>query len=291
MAVIAQAYHVTIDAWQTGSDAGGASYHVNMTRRNYAFWGGKEMCRVKLWSGWGEEYPYFWACPAKSSWKWNGSNYYLLQHGSWGDPQYLSWYYWAPQDGYITGDSLSFDRYVYIDRGASRQGSRTINIGTLNWSGNGWDSCTGNLTLTTSRIADVSNANLNVTCDSKESNPRYIRISASYTNPEGYYTGHISGPGINTDFTGSGSWTQAVTYDMYNTNRTYTLTIRGRDGTQYHSSSRTVYVEPGGVGIWRKENNQVKECFHVYYKNNQGNIIEVTEAWYKRNSQNIKTVK
>ena len=83
----------------------------------------------------------------------------------------------------------------------------------------------------------------------------------------------------------------AVTNAMHNTTRTYTITIKGDDGVVYKTQSVSVYIEPSGVGIWYKQNNKPKECYHVYYKNNQGNIIEVTEAWYKRNSQNIKTVK
>ena len=284
MAVV-ENYAAGIKITQIASGSDWARYAVEYYRRNNAFWGLRNMCQIdvngELW---------WWACPDKSMWNWDGSGYYLLEHGTWGTAKYLSYEFWAPQNGYLCDDYLYFERTVGINRGNSRQGSTSVRCSAYNING-WWDTINCYETLYTTKIADVSNINFSVSCDAKTANPRYIRINASYNNPEGFYTGHISGPGINTDFTGSGSWTQEVTTSMFNTTRTYTLTIRGRDGTQYHSSSRDVYVEPGGVGVWYKQNNQPKEVYHVYYKNNYGAIIEVTEIWYKRNSQNIKTTK
>jgi hypothetical protein len=45
------------------------------------------------------------------------------------------------------------------------------------------------------------------------------------------------------------------------------------------------------LSVASRHGGQTKEVFHVYYKNNSGKIIEVTEAWYRRNGINIKTVK
>ena len=192
----AETYACHVDAWQTGNGSDWASYRVRLYRRNNAFWGNKTTCRIYL----NGEYPHWWACPEKSAWNWDGSNYYLLQYGSYGSKQYLSWEFWAPQAGYITGSDIYYDRTVYINRGNSRQGQTTVRVGALDnnyW----WGDCLCDLTLSTTRIADVSNIAFTISCDDKTANPRYIRINASYSNPDGYYTGHISGPGINTDFT------------------------------------------------------------------------------------------
>ena len=120
---------------------------------------------------------------------------------------------------------------------------------------------------------------------------RKIRIAVSFTNPSSYYTGKLTGPGLAASgITNSYSTTQDVTYSMFKTTRKYTFVVTGADGTS-KTVSKEVYIEPGGVGIWHRQNNQAKECFHVYYKNELGEIIEATEAWYRRNSQNIQTIK
>lgn len=285
----------TVEAWQTVWRDGGAQYYVKMYRNGSYFWGGTNMIRPYL----NGEYPYYgWAAPDRGSWKYFSNtdpavgNYYRLYDSSSGW-QNLSWVYFSPQPGYISAKVLEFYRDVTINRGNSRQGSVTVRVGIdSKYSDWRFPDCFVNLTLYTNKIADISNVALNVTIDDKSNNPRYIRVSSSFTNPSTYYTAYLYHNGnLLASGTGSLSRNIEVTYNMFDTNQSFNLVIKGKDGVTYHNSTKTVHVEPSGVGIWVRQSNRANEVFHVYYKNNSGEIIEVTEAWYKRNSQNIKTTK
>ena len=192
---------------------------------------------------------------------------------------------------YIGSKNALGDRTVNISRGANeRQAKKTLTIGLYDAGGMG-DSCVSTWTVYGTPIADPSDLTINVTVDPPTQQNRKIRISVSFTNPSDFYTGELTGPGLSASgITSSYSTTQDVTYSMFKTNRKYTFVVTGADGTS-KSVSKEVYIEPGGVGIWYNQNNQPKECFHLYYKNELGEIIEVTEAWYRRNSQNIQTIK
>lgn len=294
MAVIAQTKQVTIEAWQTNQTYNKAYYHVKVYRNGSYFWGGavwqngnrvRGACHLEI----NGEYVINWAAPVRSSWKWDGSVYYLI-NGSDGSKQVLDWSFWAPQPGWITGNCLEYDREVSINRGTGRQGSKSVPINVI--FENGWGSARGSLTVYTSKVNDVSNVSLSASVGDKSQTNRSITVSCSFTNPESYYTAYLYHGGT---LLGSGtsgfSKSIAVTYAMYNTNQSFRLIIKGKDGVTYVDKSVSAYVEPGGVGIWSRHGGQTKEVFHVYYKNNSGKIIEVTEAWYRRNGINIKTVK
>jgi hypothetical protein len=277
-----------VEAWQTGSTADSASYRMVVSRRGTYFWGTSNAVSVYDHNG----RITYWAAPSKSSWKWDGSVYYLNNYD--GSKQVLSWNYWAPQAGYVAANSLTYDRTVTgISRGNNRQGSRTINIGIQStYSDSRFLTCRGDLTLTTSKIADVSNVSLSASADGKDVSDRYIRITASFTNPESYYTGYLyHGNSLLGSTAGSISKTVKITNAMFETTQGFTFVIKGKDGVTYSTKSASAYIEPSGVGIWYKQNSSAKECFHVYYKNSSGKIIEVTEAWAKRNNINVKTVK
>lgn len=276
-----------VEAWQTGSTADSASYRMVVSRRGTYFWGTLRAVAIHDHEG----RIVYWSAPKKSSWKWDGSVYYLNDYD--GSKQVLSWEYWAPQSGYITANSLTYDRTVSIDRGNNRQGSKTVNIGIQStYTDSRFITCRGDLTLTTSKIADVSNVSLSVSADDKSISNRYIRVSASFTNPENYYTGYLyHGSTLLGSTTGSISQEIKITYDMFDTTQNFNFIIKGRDEITYSTKLASVNIEPSGVGIWYKQDNTMKEVFHVYYKNNNGDMIEVTEAWAKKNNQIIKTVK
>lgn len=292
MAVIARTDQVTIEAWQTEWHANKAKFHVKAYRNGTYFWGGA------IWSGGvrvrgathleiNGEYVTNWAAPKKSSWKWDGSVYYLMYNGR---QQVLDWSYWAPQPGWIAANSIEYDREVSISRGSSRQGSKSVPIKVI--MENGWASCVGSLTVYTSAINDVSGVSLSASVTDKSQTTRNITVSCGFTNPESYYTAYLYHGGTLLGSSRSGfSKSIPVTYAMFSTNQTFRLVIKGNDGKTYVDKSTSVYIEPSGVGIWYKQSGSAKEVFHVYYKNSSGRIIEVTEAWYRRNNINIKTVK
>ena len=292
MAVIARTDQVTIEAWQTEWHANKAKFHVKAYRNGTYFWGGsiwQNGIRVRGATHLeiNGEYVTNWAAPAKSSWKWDGSNYYLWYGGR---KQILDWAYWAPQPGWIAAVCIEYNREVSINRGTSRQGSRSVPIKVI--MENGWASCVGSLTVYTSAINDVSGVSLTASVTDKSQTVRNITVSCGFVNPESYYTAYLyHGNNLLGSSRSGFSKVIPVTYAMFGTNQTFRLIIKGNDDRTYVDKTTSVYVEPSGVGIWYRQNNSTKEVFHVYYKNNSGRIIEVTEAWYRRNNINVKTVK
>lgn len=276
-----------VEASQTSSTATSATYTMKVSRRGTYFWGLKDKIYVCDHNG----RIICWAAPEKSKWKWDGTNYYLTNSS--GSKQTLSWEFWKPQSGYVAASSLTYTRTVTINRGNARQGSKTINIGIESaYSGSNLSTCKGNLTLTTSKIADASNVVLTANADGVGVSDRYIRLSASFTNPENYYTGYLyHGSTLLGTTTNSISKEIKITNSMFETTQSFSFVIKGKDGVSYVTKPAECYVEPGGVGIWNRKDGVAKEVTNVYYKNNNGEIIEVTEAWVKRNNQAIKTVK
>ena len=279
-----------VEAWQTGSGSNWASYRMVVSRRGTYFWGSSSAIAIHDHNG----HVIWWAAPVKSSWYYDSGGYYLQNwsDGS-GSKEYLSWKFYNPEPGYIAANSVTYDRTVSISRGNSRQGSKTINIGIQSgWSDYRFTTCRGNLTLTTSKISDVSNVSLTVSVDGKNVTDRYIRISASFSNPESYYTGYLYHGGTLLGSTGGSiSKNVKITTAMFNTTQGFSFVVKGKDGVTYTTKSASGYVEPSGVGIWVRHGGATKEVFHVYYKSSTGAIVEVSEAWYRRNNINIKTVK
>jgi hypothetical protein len=284
-----------VEAWQTGSGADWASYRMVVSRRGSYFWGSSEGVAVHDHNG----HVTYWAAPGKTSWKYFADtnpavgNWYRLydSRNGW---QALSWKYYNPQQpGYVAAASLTYDRTVGISRGNNRQGSKTINIGIQSaYSDSRFLTCRGDLQLFTSKIADPSNVVISVTPDGIDVTDRYIRVSASFTNPEGYYTGNLYHNGNFLGSTaGSISKNIPITTAMFETTQNFSFVITGKDGVSPVTKTASCKIEPSGVGIWYKQNNAMKEVFHVYYKNKNGEMIEVTEAWAKKNNQIIKTVK
>ena len=276
MAIIAQSSIIQIDAYQSASGPNWADVVVTASRKSGNFWGMQQGLRLAVHG----EYSNWWACPNLGAWKHDSAGYYIMYNGY---RQSLSWYYWAPQAGYQTGTSIAMTKRVYIDRGNSKQGSTTINVGMDGTYSSA--KCSGTITLYTTAVAEPSNLSISATADGKNVTNRYIRVSYNFTNPENFYSAEIYHNNVRIS-----NLTIPITYAMFNTTQTFKLIVRGKDGSTKEATT-SVWIEPSGVGIWYKQSGTAKEVFHVYYKNSQGNIIEVSEAWYRRNTTNIKTVK
>ena len=216
----------------------------------------------------------------------SGGSYYVRATGH----QYAYEFY--TYDDWKTADVFEFERSVYINRGNARQASKTVSFKLAN-RGNWYNDMVGTVTIYTSRVADVSNINFTTTADGKTVQNRHVHINASYTNPENYYTGRITGPGIDETFNGSISRNISIPRSWYNTTQRWILTIKGKDNTTYYTQPIDVYIEPSGVGVWyRNSSGAVKEVSKVYYRNSSGTIKDVTELWYRKNgNQIVRTTK
>ena len=272
-----------VEANQISNDSESATYSLTVSRKGSKFWGEAKVA-VHDHNG----HVIYWACPERSKWKYSAEYHWYLGSTT---INILDWRFWNPQPGYITASSLSYTRTVNISRGNNRQGSRTVRVGVKSGYSS-WTDTWVNLTLTTTRIADVSNVSLSVSQTDKNVNPRRITVSASFNNPENYYTGYLYHNGaLLQTITSYGTAIIDITNTMFETTQKFQFVIKGTDGVTYVDKPAEIYIEPSGVGIWYNQNGSPKEVFHAYYKNNSGDIIEVTEAWARKNNLNIKTVK
>jgi hypothetical protein len=205
-----------------------------------------------------------------------------------GKPQWLSWYYYDPQPGYIAASSVEYWFSVDINRGNKRQGSKYIEVGThCNGS---WSNCKVGLTLYTDKIADPSDLKISATVNNNRSDKnRTIKITSSFTNPHSWYGGGVYEG--NTYVGPVGTFEIPITKDMYNKTKTYTLKVWGNDYGGTSKPTTTTTILPGGVGVWVDKSGEAKEVQNVYYKDNSGNIKEVTELWVRKNTTNYETVK
>lgn len=271
-----------VEAYQTSNTSSSATYTLKVSRIGSKFWGAAKVA-VHDHNG----HVIYWAAPEKSKWKYDSTNKWWLGSTS----NRLDWRFWNPEPGYITASSLTYTRTVGISRGNNRQGSKTISVG-IKSTLKDWTDTMGSLTLTTTKVADVSGVSFSVKQSDKNANPRTMDVSMSFNNPENYYTGYIYHNGsLLQTITSTGAAIIHITNAMFNTNQRFQFIIKGKDGVTYVDKSASIYIEPSGVGIWYNQNGTAKEVFHAYYKNNSGDIIEVTEAWARKNNLNIKTVK
>lgn len=234
---------------------------------------------------WG--YFVMWGFPSKAKWKssWGTQSHRLANAGSYYDIGY----------GYLptnTDDVYTWEETVSISRPSnSKQGSRTIKIG--NDKGRDSSSDYGpnliDLTLYTTKIGDPYNLSISASVDDRTKKDRKIRISASFSNPESFYSGAIYEG--NTKLTDGLSHTVSITKSMFGTTKTYTLIVTGKDGSKYSRSVTTSVIEASGVGVTVKKSGNPKEVQEVWYKDKNGNIREITELWVRRNSNNYETVK
>lgn len=286
-----------IEVRQNSEWASGANYTVRISRLKSRFWASYRCVEIKI----DGVHIGYWNAPPVGSWLGSGvGNHYLWMNGgrsARGNDRKIYLSASAERDS----DTMFFNsrEFTYnknFSRGNSRQGFANLSVSVIKVrsSGSWWDSVYGNIELYTSKIADVDGVSLTVTVDSTSTSNRQIRITGNFNNKESFYTGRITGPGVDVSWGGgSKTVTQTVTYSMFNTNRTYTLTIKGNDGTQYSNISKsTGNIEPHGCGIWVRNGGTTKESYTVWYK--QAGRVEpvlVNEAWVRRGSSNYKTTK
>lgn len=242
----------------------------------------------------GESYFYkYWGFPTASKWK-----------SSWGTPSYNLSHeeYVANQYGELQGilfESQEFIDEIKIDRGNSRQGSKSVTVGVK--AGNNTTS-TFSTTLKTITVytTSIPKATLNtftVTADSNDIVDRYIHISGTYSNPENYFTARIYNnktPGkyeyISKEGDTAFNFSIPITKDMYNTSQEYTVEIIGKDSVVDVTSVQKATVQPSGVGLAIKnENGSVHEVSTAYLWN--VTTKNVPEVWIKMDDKIIKTIK
>jgi hypothetical protein len=281
-------YAFTVEATQTACGKDWAEYKLTVARANGMFWGGVDVISIHDHNG----HVCWWAAPGLSEWVWQNNQYELYDWATgW---QALYWKFWNPEPGYLAASSHTITRRVNnISRGNKRQGSKTVRVGVQSvYSDWRFTTCIINLPLTTEQIPLPSNVTLTATADDKTIPDRKIRIVASFSNPESYYTGMLYHNGV-LIASSSDPITKEIniTPVMFNTKQRFSFTIKGKDDIEHITPKETeVFIEPSGLGIWYKD-DEPKEVFHVYQKNNSGEIIEVTEAFCKRNNKIIKIVK
>ena len=207
-----------IEAEQISSTADSATYKMRASILNNGRWGTRRNIAIYDHNG----RVVYWNAPELSKWTWRGDGYYIWEsyYNTPGDWIQLAYEYYSGEPGYALDSVYEHTATVTgISRGNNRQGSKTINIGIKStFTGSKFPNCMGDLTLYTSKIADVSNVRLSVSIDDVTETDREIHVNASFTNPESYYTGYIyhNGSQIGT-VTSSSTIDIPVTYAMFNT--------------------------------------------------------------------------
>ena len=275
---------LSVSARQISNNANSATYECTVSRTNGAYFG---LCNrnVNLVIKKASSYYKHWGFPVRSSWK-----------ASWGEP---SWYLWGGnyQDigyGYLDGflaTSYTWTETVSINRGNSRQGSKTIEVGVKAGPGTSSDFGTtlAKLTLTTTKIPDATGSWLKATVDPITQRDRYITVEGGFTNPESYYNMRLYRNGVQVPF--SGTYTEQVTKDKFFTNVVFTLKVYGKDGTLYNNLTKEtkVYIEPSGVGVSVQKASTTHSINSMYLNNVTHK--EITEVWIKKDGKVYKTVK
>lgn len=229
--------------------------------------------------------------PWKSSWgtqPWYHYSSGTTINGKWG----------RAQCGFLTNYQYpTFERTVNIDRGTSRKGTVTVYVGTKSTSGGDFKGVLQELTLETEEIPKSSFANSSITysVDPPEtSGTRYIHLSVSFNNPEGYYTAKFydaNGAVIATSSENATSLSHsiAVNKDMFQKNYVYKAILWGKDGNAYNTIYTSgIYIEPSGAGVYIK-NSGVYETNALAFRN--VNNKEIKEVWVKVDGKIYQTRK
>ena len=196
--------------------------------------------------------------PTRSEWK-----------SSWGQPDWRLWGgythsygNWGSAEGILlTNRRKEWTNTVTLDRGNQRYKDVTVTTGVKS------DNAAGTLfpqelqtkTFRTNEIPtqSFSSSTVNVAIDSPStSGDRYIRISASWKNPDNYYCAKLydsstgkelaSTPYIATSLNHS----ILITKDMFQKSYDYTMKLWGKDGACYGTIySNANYIEPSGFGV------------------------------------------
>jgi hypothetical protein len=197
------AFNVTI--YQSNKTATSASYIVKVNRNGSFFFGmsgSKIMVQHNDGSGYkniivasgvddskdiGKELKR-WAFPKLSSWKYDGSLYYLYDNGRqnlWGH----FYPHWADKElGFVTGSEIYSKEYtVNISRGNNKKGYKTVKAKIDGTSGDFGDVEIA-LDLETTEVSPAKIEAFHVLQSDVKAKDRKISLGISIVNPEGYYT-------------------------------------------------------------------------------------------------------
>jgi hypothetical protein len=195
--------------------------------------------------------------------------------------------------------SYTFSGTVSLDRTNKRKATKTISIGVkTSKDTEKFPTVLKEITFETLEIPEskFEETTLNYSVDSPNtSGARYIRLSATFKNPEGFYTAKIySNSGtilaVSSANATSVSCNVKVTEDMYQTKPVFKATLWGKDGSQYStiSTPSNTYIEPSGAGVTVK-NSGIRSVSKMAFRNVTNK--EIKEVWIKIGGKIYKTKK
>lgn len=278
-----------VQAWQTGNTANSATYTCVITVGRSTYYGmNVNSYPIGVFDHNGLIQYIGW--PLANRWRreW-GTPDYRLTNGSWIN----SW--WGGANGMLLPDyTYSFSRTVPINRGNSRKGTTSVNVGVRSSIENQYfNSYMVNVPLSTTEIPKVTiTGNLTYTIDGPQVQNRYIKLNASYSNPENYYKAKLYDKNNKEIAVSEGtsiSLNIPITKEMYQTNVNYTCKLWGKDGVCYDTKTTgTIYVEPSGVGVTVK-NSGIHDVSTMNFRN--VNTKEIKEVWIKKDGKVYQTRK
>lgn len=186
-------------------------------------------------------------------------------------------------------NSESWTETVSINRGNSRQGSKTIKVGvkTGNSTDKNFKPDLVTLTLKTLEIAKPNKPTITITVDDEKQKTRYIHINITMNNPENFYTAKLlDGSGNQIGGSHTSSWEESILIDKnyFETTQNYTVKITGKDGTLYHEvSSSSGFIKASGVGAQVKADGSIQDVNTAHFKN--ANIKTISEVWIKKDGK------
>ena len=236
-----------------------------------------------------------WGFPSVSSWRPSGYGYYLTDGNKRVDlGTHLNPNFADKLAGYMTGTTLTSKEYtVNISRGNNRIGYKDVHA-RIEGPGNHLPTVEVSLKLETSKIPDVSVTNFSVSqTDNIYAKERFIFVRVALVNPEDYYTLRVKHEGTEIHSSNGTSFSLdiPITREMFNTSQSFTAIVTGKDGVEYYNKTTSLQILPGGIGVYAKTDDKIRDIAEVYYKDKEGNIHEVREVWVKRKSQVTKTIK
>lgn len=321
------AFNVTL--YQTKKTSTSASYRVKVNRNGTKFFG-KYNSQINVLHDGGTGYKNIiissgedagvhdkkdrgaellrWAFPEQSAWKWgkvdNEYKWYLKDGNS---LLGLSHYFWTTNGagdawgskikGWVTGSVILSKEYtVNIDRGNNKKGYKTVKAKIKGTSGDFGD-VEVSMSLETSEVAPATLDEFTVVQSDKNDKDRKITVTVKITNPEQYYTFIVRHNGSLLSmkkFENEFCIDIPITREMYSSMQTFSVTIYCANG-EIEVPEKTIetYIEDAGVGIWYKDEDHPKcaEVEEVWYKDNDGTLQNITEAWVKRSNKVVKTIK
>lgn len=244
-----------------------------------------------------------WAFPKISEWNYSNSLYYLYSGGS---RQNLWTHFYPPdrkpywsdkEEGFVTGSEIYSKEYtVDIDRGTNKKAYKTVKAKIDGTSGVFGD-VEVSLALVTSEVLPASLDTFEVTQSDKNDKDRKITVDIKVTNPEQYYTfvvKHNDSLLAMKKYENEFCIDIPITREMYSSMQKFSVIIYCANGeVEVPETTREIYIEDAGVGIWYKDESHPKgaEVEEVWYKDHNGTLRNVTEAWVKRSNKVVKTIK